>query len=125
MIFPDTERAVMEILDGLGLETTIHLPKDYATDTPLVQVLNLPGNPGPEPFLRTETIQVNVHGRDRDPTRVVANQIRDALTAGPHGTTYGLLDQVTCQVSPHDVILDGDLLNIYSATYLIDVRPIS
>lgn len=125
MIFPDVERGVEEVIQGLGFETAFHLPKDYDGKSVLVQLVTLPSNAGPLPFLRTETIQVNVVARGRTRARDVADTIRDALTAGPHGTSKGLLDRITCQVSPFDSVAESDLLNSFSATYLVDVRPIS
>lgn len=123
MKFPDVERAVRELIaEKFSVRTVSFLSKD-ATD--LVFVRQIPSNPGREPFLRTESVQVSVYMQGRDNARDLANNIREFLEDSPHSTTHGLLDRVRIQTTPLDVLSDSESINVFTATYSVDVRPIN
>lgn len=124
MRFPNTERALAEIInDALDIRVVGHLPEDGYASAPFVQVTGLPTTAGPESFLRSDRVQINVYSTGRDSAKEYADQIH-ALMHGYHDTTHGFLDDIYPAVLPNEVPIKHDSVNLYTATYAVDTRPL-
>lgn len=125
-IFPDAERAVMELLEQLEIGTiTAWLEYGFEGDVSEENcvVLVEAGQGNQASVFRSDPITITVYGQGRSATMRVANQICSTLTSGPHGTTEGLLDKIDVQSLPGLVHYPHDRVNMAVAVYEVDTRP--
>ena len=117
--FPDTERALVEVL---GETATLWLPADFGDNLPMRHVYSVGGRD--EGVLRTDRLVVDVYAVGRSAAKAGAEEVRSILTDGPHFTTEGLLDRITVEVGPHLLPYASERIVRYTATYRVDVRPV-
>lgn len=123
MKFPDTKRAVREILKPFGT-TYLQLTADYAEPEklPAILVYKVGGSEN-GPF-RTDRIVVEVYAAGgTSSVDDVATKVHDFLVSGPHdGKDYGLLDRVTVETTPIEVPQPENWPAMVQATYRVSVR---
>lgn len=113
--FPDVPAALLEVIPHATLwldsvdELVNHIYSAGGSET------------GP---LRFDRIVINTYGPGRDAARAEAERVRELITAAPHHTAEGLLDNVDIEVVPHDVLFTSDTVTQYQAIYRVHTRPI-
>lgn len=123
MNFPDTEKALQEVIRTITANVVLWLPADTFERVPIVHVQVQPNIGGEEDFLRTERVQIDVYATGRDAAKTLAQNIRSTVL-GHHGTSYGLLDDVYVDTEPYEQPYPHDTVSLYSAIYRVDTRPL-
>lgn len=119
--FPDVEKALQELSLSVMDDVVLWAPADLHDRAPIAHIQALPSTGQVEDFMRTNRVQIDVYATGRTASRDYANDVRAALV-GPHGTAYGLLDDVYVEQEPHEQPYPHDTLTVYSATYRVDTR---
>lgn len=124
-MFPDVERALVELTTAaLGEEVLVgtHLPYDYTTNLPAIQIRALPSTGQDEPWERIIRVQVDVYGSGRTEARALSMDLRDALVGRGRSTTEGLLDDISVESEPHESPFVADVLTLFSTIYRVETR---
>lgn len=127
-VYPDTREVLSALIDGHEfagrLATTyFQLQTDYqsvAQDGAAVLIYTTGGTEGHIDRVDRATIEVYAPGTD---AVAVSEAIRAAIVESDHDTAAGYVDDVRCEVTPHDVPFPSELVNQARATYLVTARP--
>lgn len=119
--FPDVEKALQEIAQTVTSDVVLWAPADLHDRAPIVHITALPSTGQVEDFMRTDRLQIDVYATGRTSARDIAIDLRLALV-GPHGTSYGLLDDVYVEQEPHEQPYPHDTISLYSTTFRVDTR---
>lgn len=120
MRFPDTKRAVREVLKPFGT-TYLMLAPDYAEHLPGLHVYMVGGSEN-GPF-RTDRITVECYAQGLTAADDLARRVHDFLTAGPlDAGGYGLIDRVSAETVPVDVPQPENWPAMTQAIYRVSVR---
>lgn len=118
--FPDVERAVGDLVTGLGTpgsETNITLQSTL----PYIRVRRLGGSD--DRFTDAARVDVHVYDTDATTAKSISEQIRQRLISGPSVTTHGVIDRAWTEVGPQTIPADdtADIRQVV-ATYRISMR---
>lgn len=118
--FPDVERAVGDLVAGLGTagsETNITLQSTL----PYIRIRRLGGSDN----RITDAARVDVHVYDADATaaKTIAERVRQRLISGPSTTAHGIIDRAWTEIAPQTIPADdtADIRQVV-ATYRISMR---
>jgi hypothetical protein len=118
--FPDVERAVGDLVTGLGTagsETNITLQSTL----PYIRIRRLGGSDDRV----TDAARVDVHVYDTNATsaKEISEQIRQRLISGPSMTAHGVIDRAWTEIGPQTIPADdtADIRQVV-ATYRISMR---
>ena len=118
--FPDVERAVGDLVAGLGTtgsETNITLQSTL----PYIRIRRLGGADDGI----TDAARVDVHVYDTDATsaKAIAEQVRQLLISGPSVTAHGIIDRARTEIGPQTIPADdtADIRQVV-ATYRVSLR---
>ncbi len=118
--FPDSEKAVFDVVDGLDAQRYLRLTENFLDDLPAIHIYQVGGSQ--VGIFRADRLAVDVLAAGRDEARTLASQVNAKLTAGPHDTAHGTLDLVEVEVAPHGV--PHPSVSAQSAVYRIHTRPL-
>lgn len=101
------------------------LPADYlevGDDKASVALYTTGGNEGH--YDRTDRLTVEVHAPGTEAVRI-AEDIKTLLVndGNPHDLDAGYVDEIRCDVTPHDVPFPGGDVNQARAVFLVTYRP--
>jgi hypothetical protein len=118
--FPDVERAVGDLVAGLGTagsETNITLQSTL----PYIRIRRLGGSDDRV----TDAARVDVHVYDTNATsaKEISEEIRQLLISGPSVTGHGIIDRAWTEIGPQTIPADdtADIRQVV-ATYRISMR---
>jgi hypothetical protein len=124
--FPDVERAVCDLLAGLGATGT-ETPAGLQSQLPYIRVTRTGGSD--DRVTDTATVSVDVFAADATTAKAVAGQARQRLTMGPFlsdvpfGTGHGRIDRARTVTGPQMLpASDGDNLRLAVASYSVALR---
>lgn len=128
---PDLAReAAFELINGLTVEDRLvlafyQLPGDYldvGDDKASVALYTTGGNEGD--FDRTDRLTVDVYAPGTTAV-LVAESIKNLLVNDgfAHDLEVGYVDEIRCDVTPHDVPFPGGDVNQARAVFLVTHRP--
>ncbi|MFF5793681.1 hypothetical protein ACFY5D_16670 [Paeniglutamicibacter sp. NPDC012692] len=122
MEFPDTELALIELLESPDAEAVLRLSADMDQRLPLIHITALPSTAQAEPFLRTDRIQVDVYTNSRSGSKDLSEAIRGRLM-GSHLTDEGFLDDIYPEIEPYETPYTSDSIKLVTAIYRVETRP--
>jgi hypothetical protein len=118
--FPNVERAVCELLEGLGTVGT-ETNADLQDSLPFILVAVVGGSDNRISDL--PRVDVRVYAAGATQAKTIAETARQRLIAGPHATTHGVLDKARTEVRPQILPYeDSENLRLVVATYRISLR---
>lgn len=119
--FPDLEKAVIELLTGMGTLDT-ETPADLIDHLPFIRVERLGGND--DFFTDAGRLDVDVFGPrgERSATGDLARLVQQALIRGPHVLSNCVIDTVTTDVSPNEVPWGNQSIRLFTSSYRITAR---
>jgi len=122
--FPDVERALAEVIasDHPSAAVGTHLPADFTDNLPAVQIRVIPSTGSPEPWERTERVQIDIYATGRSEAKDLADSIQTGISRPAIGTSYGLLDGVYTVTEPYEAPVAFDAITLYSAIFRVDTR---
>ena len=133
LLYPDTRDALYELVDGktfAGYETTAfyQLPVDYAERSAppneLVATALIYTTGGTEGWVdRVDRATIEVYAPGPDAVKV-AEAIRAAIVGHGHELEAGYIDEISCDITPHDVPHQAETVNLARAGYLVTTRPL-
>lgn len=113
--YPDVAAALLEVIPNGTLWMT-------SFDETVNHIYTVGGDErGPERFDR---VVINTYAHGRDAALAEAEAVREAMTAGYHETSEGLLDSVEVEVTPHDILFASETITQMQAIYRVYARPI-
>lgn len=127
--YPDTREALYELIDGRvfaarTVTAYFQLQIDYqdvAQDGAAVLIYTTGGTEGHVDRVDRATIEVYAPGTA---AVEVAEAIRALIVDRPHDLTAGYVDDITCNVTPHDVPYQSEAVNLARTVYLVTSRPL-
>lgn len=126
MAFPDVERALAETVSAVVPSAAVgtHLPADFTDNLPAVQIRVIPSTGSPEPWQRTERVQIDVYALGRSEAKDLADSIQTGISRPAIGTSYGLLDDVYTDTEPYEAPVALDAITLYSAIFRVETRAL-
>lgn len=129
LVFPNTRDVLFELIDGrefsgAQVAAFYQLPVDYAADaseTPQVLIYTAGGTQGWIDRVDRATIEVYAPGQQAE---FVANAIVSAVVGQGHDLAAGYVDEIRCDITPHDVPFQSEVVNLARAGLLVTTRPI-
>lgn len=127
-VYPDTRDALYELIDGrefAGRTATAYyqLGLDYTTvgqAGAAVLIYTTGGSEGAIDRVDRATVEVYAPGTK---AVEVAEAIRAAIVDRPHDLEAGFIDNISTDVTPHDIPFQSELVNQARVTFLVTVRP--
>lgn len=128
LVFPDTREVLYELIDGqtfAGREVTAYfqLPADWlevAEQGAAVLVYTSGGNQGWIDRTDRATVEVYAPGTA---AVAVAEGIRAAIVGQGHDLVAGYVDEVRCDITPHDIPYVSEAVNQARMGLLVTSRP--
>lgn len=127
LVFPDTRDVLYELIDegsfaGKVATAFYQLPVDYATrEGATVLIYTTGGTQGWVDRVDRATVEVYAPGE----TAVkVAEAIRARIVGAGHDLAAGYVDDIACDITPHDVPHAAETVNLARAGYLVTSRPV-
>lgn len=127
LVFPDTRDVLFELIDGGEFAGSVvaaayRLPVDYATRPEVTALIYTSG--GTQGWVdRVDRATVEVYAPGEQAMRV-AEAIRAVLVGDGHDLAAGYVDEITCDITPHDVPHAAETVALARAGYLVTTRPI-
>lgn len=127
LVFPDTRDVLFELIDGgefaeVEVAAVYRLPVDYATRDSVTALIYTSG--GTQGWVdRVDRATVEVYAPGEQAMRV-AEAIRAALVGDGHDLDAGYVDEITCDITPHEVPHAAETVALARAGYLVTTRPI-
>ena len=129
LVFPNTRDVLYELIDGAefaGRTVTAYyqLPVDYsmqAQGSPVVLIYTAGGTQGWIDRVDRATVEVYAPGTA---AVEVAEGIAAAVVGQGHDLAAGYVDEIVCDITPHDVPHASEAVNLARAGYLDTTRPI-
>lgn len=130
-VYADPRDFLFELIDGMAVDgTTVsafyRLPGDYTTPDPARASTLIYATGGTEGAIdRVDRVTVEVYAPGTTAVRV-AEAVRARLVNDgyPHDLEAGLVDEIRCDVTPHDVPFVAETVNQANAVYLVEHRPL-
>ena len=127
LLYPDARDALYELVDGktfADYQATAYyqLPVDYASREGATVLIYTTG--GTEGWVdRVDRATVEVYAPGPDAVKV-AEGIRAAIVGHGHELEAGYIDEISCDITPHDVPHQAETVNLARAGYLVTTRPL-
>lgn len=118
-MFPDAERAVLEIISRVHDDVVLRPPIDRderAQDGGIVEIHSVPSPGSVEDWERTDRVEVDVYAAGLTAARDLADEVRATLQ-GFQDTAEGLLDDVFVVTEPYEVPYPHDVVIQVRAVY--------
>lgn len=129
--FPDTRDVLFEMIDGgefagVTVAAFYQLPIDYAEratvgETPIVLIYTSGGTQGWIDRVDRATYEVYAPGTQ---AVEVAEAIRAHVVGSGHDLEAGYVDDIACDITPHDVPHASEAVNLARAGLLVTTRPL-
>lgn len=130
MMFLDVREALLELVDGktfAGRQVSgwFHLPADFVArattgETPLVLIYTTGGTQGWIDRVDRATVEVFAPGTD---AVQILEAIRADIVGDAHDLAAGYVDDISCDVTPHEVPFASDVVNQARMSLLVTSRP--
>ena len=124
LTFPDTVAGVLHTIGVARPDVLVgkYLPATFMDELPAATARRLPSPGGPEPFLRTDRVVVDLYAVGSTAAEKLGQDVRAALADTWHDTPAGLLDRVEVETEPSEVPAGGDTASYVTLTLRVDVR---